>query len=242
MGEIKRFEFDKQQAYKLVAVTDREGNDKTHSQPLYADAEGFIAVNLRYDEKSNYNGFQRMHLDFVQDEEGRWVNRGIHTSPVYEVKTTDNGIAIHTHNSVYVLEKAELKETPICTDKNTIELYLSMDEHYHFGKGFYWDEAGTPHELEADINVGTFTDTVLIGIPEHSFFGEYACRYYYRRSSIEFYDTLYHQQDYSKPMLIHNTSKDKPLLICFEGYDREWTIAPGESKQIMPFNPIGADE
>ncbi len=241
MGEIKRFEFDKQQAYKLIAVTDKEGNDKTHSQPLYADAEGCIAVNLRYDEGSDYNGFQRMHLDFVQDEKGNWINRGIHTSSVYEVKPTEKGIAIHTHNSIYVLENAVLKDTPICTNKNTIELYLSLDDRYHFGKGFYWDENGEPHELVADINVGMFTDTVLIGLPDKRIGGDYICRYYYR-SDIKFYDTLYHQQDYSKPMLIHNTSKDKPLQISFEFYDKKWTLAPGESKQIMPFNPMGSDE
>ena len=43
-------------------------------------------------------------------------------------------------------------------------------------------------------------------------------------------------------MLIHNTSKKRDLIICFEGYDKQWTIAPGEDKLIMPFNPMGADE
>ncbi len=238
MAEKQRFEFDKHQAYKLLAVTDKEGVNKTNSRSLYANAEGLIAINLRYDEESNYDGFQRMFLDFVQDQKGNWVNRSIHTSPVSEVKLTNVGIDIHTHNSVYVMEKTELKDTLICSNKNTIELYLSMDDNYHFGKGFYCDNNGKTYELTPYIHIGTFTDTVLIGIQEAR---KCMCRYYFQSDSIEFYNTIYHQQDYSKSMLIHNTSKNKPLLICFEGYDRQWTIAPGESKRIIPFNPIGAD-
>jgi len=241
MEKTQKYEFDQQQAYKLIAVLDKEGNDKTNSRSLYSNARGCVAVNLRYDEYSNYNGLQRMHLNFVQNEDGNWVNRGIHTSPVYEVKTTDKGIDIYTHYSVYVLGKAKLKKVPICSNKNTIELFLSLDEKYNFAKGFYWDNDGNSHELEADIHIGMFTDTVLIGLPEDSIWGNFVCRYYLNDCSIKFYDTLYHQQEYKTPMLIHNTSKNRNLKICFEGYDQHWTIFPGESKEIIPFTPIGAD-
>lgn len=242
MNNGKRFEFDREQAYKLVAVLDKDGNDKTNSKDLYSNAKGCIAVNLRHDEDFIYDGMWRIYLDFVQDEDGSWINRGIHTSPVYEVRTTEAGIEIHTHYSVYVFEKAKLKDTPICSNQNTIELYLSLDEKYNFAKGFYWDNNGESHELEADIHEGTFVDTVLIGYPEENLWGNYVCRYYLNNRNVEFYDTLYHQQEYNTPMLIHNTSKNKKLTICFEGYDKQWTVLPGDSKEIIPFNPINADK
>ena len=237
---MERFEFDKEQAYRLVDVTDKEGNSKIHTSTLYSDVEGCVAIGLRYSRSPSYNGLYRAHLDFVQDENGQWINRGIHTSTVEGVEQTENGIAIQTHNSVYVFEKATLKETPLCEEKNTLELFLSMDETYHFAKGFYWNEEGKCRELVADINVGTFTDTILVGIPDESMWGNYVCRYYYGHT-IRFYDTLYNQQDYSTPMLIHNTSRDKDLVVEFEGYDRRWTIAPQEQKKIIPFTPIEAD-
>ena len=234
------FEFDNKQAYRLIRVTDTNGVDKTDADELYSSVAGCVACDLRYDLRTSYVGAYRMYLDFVQDESGTWINRTIHTSPVLKVEVTEDGLNVHTCYSVYVFEKATLQETPVCADKNTIELYLSMDEKYHFAKGFYRDEEGKSHELCAHVHTGMLVDTVLIGAQDTAVFGEYVCRYFYR-STIEFYDTLYHQQDYSMPMLIHNTSKERDLVVCFERYDKQWTIAPGESKRIIPFSPMGAD-
>lgn len=236
----KKFEFDKEQAYRLVDVTDRERNSKIHANALYSDVEGCVAINLRYDRVPAENGFYRAHLDFTQDSNGQWINRGIHTSAVENVEQTEKGISIQTHNSIYIFEKAVLRETSLCEEKNSVELFLSLDETYHFAKGFYWDEEGKSRELVANIHVGTFVDTILIGFQDDSMWGNYVCRYYYG-DTVRFYDTLYKQQDYSVPMLIHNTSKDKELIIEFEGYDRQWTIAPQECKKIIPFNAFGAD-
>lgn len=236
-----KYQFDSQQAYRLIAVTDRDGNDKTYSDELYSCVAGCVARDLRYDERTSYGGLYRMYLNFVQDETGTWINRTIHTSPVCEVKETEDGIAIYTNNSVYRFKKAALMNTPVCSEKNVIELYLSIEENYHFAKGFYCDGDGVAHELSTHIHVGMFVDTVLIGTKDVGVGGDYVCRYYYR-DTIEFYDTLYHQQDYSTPMLIHNTSNHYDLIVRFEGYDKQWTIAPGESKRIVPFSPVGADE
>ena len=59
------------------------------------------------------------------------------------------------------------------------------------------------------------------------------CRYF-PNAKVEFYDTLYGQQDYSTPMLIHNTGK-RDLVVGFQMYPYEWKIEPGTSKHIMPY-------
>lgn len=48
--------------------------------------------------------------------------------------------------------------------------------------------------------------------------------------TIEFYNTLYRQQDYSRRILVHKI----PLVIQFEGFRAAWTILTGESKMITP--------
>ena len=235
------FKFNRMQAYRLLCVKDVEGNDISNSDELYSKVIGCVAYNLRYDERFYYDGFYRVILDFVQDKKGVWINRSFCTSPAHKVEVQGDVLVISTRYSKFVFEETVLQETPICAEKNIIELYLSMDERHCFAKGFYWDVDGEKHELGATVHVGMLVDSVLIGIEERALFGEFLCRYFLR-SRIEFYDTLYSQQDYSIPMLIHNTSGEKDLVVKFERYDKTWTIAPGGTKCIVPFTPLGADE
>ena len=44
--------------------------------------------------------------------------------------------------------------------------------------------------------------------------------------------SLYGQQDYSTPMLIHNTGK-RDLIVGFQMYPYEWKIEVGTSKQTF---------
>ena len=235
--ETKRHEFDPARVYRLVGVTDREGKDKIRSCELYSGVAGCVATSLRYDGKDGE--LARMRLDFVQDETGVWINRSIHTSTVEDVQATEEGVTIYTRNSVYRFEKAELKARPVCDEANILELYMSSEERFGFAKGFYRDSEGVVKELFPHIHIGMLTDSVLLREPQT---GVSLARYFDRLGTVEFYDTIYHQQLYDVPMLIHNTSRRHPLKITFERSHREWTIAPGESKRIIPFDPSGADE
>lgn len=49
-------EFDRLQAYKLVAVLDNDGVDKVHTRNLYRDRINCIAVDFHYDKRSVYDG------------------------------------------------------------------------------------------------------------------------------------------------------------------------------------------
>ena len=232
-------EFDRLQAYKLVAVLDNDGVDKVHTRNLYKDRINCIAVDFHYDMRPVYDGKYRMNMKFVQTEDGLWCKRRLHTSIVLKVEETKNGVNIHTYNSIYVFEKAILKEIPYQDSANLIELYLSLEDNDYFGKGFYYDADKQTHELVEIVHVGMFQDCVLVCfMPEDELHG-CVCRYF-PNEQIEFYNTLYGQQDYSTPMLIHNTGK-KDLIICFQMFPYKWTIAPGESKYIKPFEPDGAD-
>ena len=44
-------EFDRLQAYKLVAVLDSDGVDKVHTRNLYKDRINGIAVDFHYDKR-----------------------------------------------------------------------------------------------------------------------------------------------------------------------------------------------
>lgn len=44
-------EFDRLQAYKLVAVLDSDGVDKVHTRNLYKDRINCIAVDFHYDKR-----------------------------------------------------------------------------------------------------------------------------------------------------------------------------------------------
>ncbi len=230
----EKFDFDKLQAYRLIDVTDKNGISKIENNSLYLRVKNCIVTNIFYDSIPSLDGAYRLNLNFIQDEDGNWINRGIHTSPVLKVEETKKGIEIHTQNSIYVFEKTTINETEKCTHKSIIELFLSLDEDYNFAKGFYWDDFGEPQEMDFNIHVGMFVDTVLIGLPQECAFGEFLCRYFYKATKIEFYDTLYRQQEYSKPLLINNLSKDKALPISFEFCEQNWIIPPSQTMKIIP--------
>lgn len=216
--------------YRLIAVTDREGKDKSNSNDLYSERIGCIGRNIHYDFDN------RVFVDFIEDADGKPILRGLHTSVVEDLTETEEKLTITTMNTVYTLEAAELAPAVYLEETNLIELYLSERSH-HFVKGVYYDEKGTPHNLDVLLHLGMLTDTALVSFEEPDLQGEnFVCRYYVRHgSNIEFYDTLYHQQEYKTPMLIHNVG-DVPLCISFEMFDAQWTIAPRESERITPPN------
>lgn len=114
--------------------------------------------------------------------------------------------------------------------KNIIELYLK-DTGSKFSKGFFYDEDGQAHELGRHVSAGMFTNSCLVHLVESP--GEFVCRYFPQYGGIEFYNTIYRQQDYSRDMVIHNVG-EKPLAIKFERSENVVVLAPGETKQITP--------
>lgn len=114
---------------------------------------------------------------------------------------------------------------------NLIELYLS-DKGNRFIRGFYYDFDQMQHELEAFIHVGLIVDSCLVHLSD-DFVGGFVCRYYIQPESVEFYDTLYHQQEYLSALLIHNCS-DKPMKVTFEFSSESWEIEPRGKSIIIP--------
>lgn len=237
---MKEVNISRDAAYRLLDVTDLEGKSKADSKELYRERIGCIATGIRKSTYYSHDDVLILRMFFIQDAEGRWINRALRTSPVAEIREQGKTLEIHTQNSIYVLELTEMPVPEYQDEAELIELYLN-DEDTRFCKGFYYDADKKPHELACYVHVGTFVDTCLIHLAEEEFMGDTACRYYLRSGSVEFYDTLYHQQDYSRRMLIHNTSK-LPMKIKFERFKAVWTIAPGDKKYIMPYCADGADE
>jgi len=218
-----------EQAYKLISVTDSNGNGKDDIE-FYKDRIGSIAKNVKTCDRDN--GTQIVKADFIQNAEGRLIQLGLRTSTIKEIGEDENKIHIHTRNSIYNFEKVELQEACYQDAANIIELYFT-DQGDKFCKGYFYDEHSQPHVLVKYVHLGMFIDTVLIKVKDDASFSEYICRYYVNNMNlIEFYDTLYQQQPYVTEILIHNEST-RPMSVRFPNGSL-WEIPAGESKQGMP--------
>lgn len=237
---MKQFEFERNGYYKLVSIKDRQGNDRMKERDFYEERVGCITTDFCYDDYPSTGGLYRLNMTFVRNKDGLWANRTLHTSVVFRVDKTSTGFKVMTAYSVYSFEKAELDEPLLNREKNTIELYLSTADNYNFAKGFFIDNDGESFELIRNVHIGMFQDSVLLRFPENEKYHGFACRYFPELYGVTFYDTLYKQPDYSTPMRIHNTGS-RDLEVKFEMFPHVWTIAPGESKRIIPYNSEGAD-
>lgn len=233
------YEIDRNAAYRLIDVLNADGRSKVNSRTLYQERVGCIATNIRVDDWPYIKDSFVVRMDFVVDANGNWTQLSLRTSPLYDILEADGALKIYTQNSIYVLEPAELPKYKYLDAANLIELHLN-DSDYNFCKGAYYDAESKPHDLSCLVHLGTFQDSCLIRPVDDALFGEFACRYFPHFSGVEFYDTLYHQQDYSTQMLIHNTAR-QPLRIKFDRFPAVWTIQPGEAKYIMPYDATGAD-
>ena len=223
-----------EKTYRLTAILDHQGNRRSEWDPkrseFYRSLEGCLAQNIR---EGTYllSDEKIMRIDIIQDPDGNWINRNFHTSPVEKICETENGgLEIITMRSVYRFELAEPKAPVYQDDAELIELYL-CDQNYQFAAGYYYDADKQPHPLTDSVHLGTFHDSVLIFQSDN--FANCVCRYYPLGSTVEFYDTIYQQQDYSRRILIHNTGST-PLTIRFQGFQASWIIQPGETEMITP--------
>lgn len=234
------YDFDIESAYRLIDVQDHSGNSKVESRDLYKNLVGCIAQKIRYHAAYLEDGStQIIRMNFAMDGEGHWINRRLRTSPVIAVSKKENRIEIKTVNSIYVLEPAVLPPHEYQDASDLIELYLS-DEGNRFVKGFYYDSEKVAHELVAFVHEGLLVDSCLIHFAE-DFITGIVCRYFIQPETVEFYDTLYHQQEYKTPVLIHNCS-DEPMNIEFPFSAEVWTIEPWGELRIVPPATASNDE
>lgn len=229
---MENYNFDVESAYRLVDVQDHSGASKVESRDLYKERVGCIAKKIRTQTLNiEEKPYQIIRMEFVMDSSGRWIYKRLRTSPVLDVYKKNGRVEIKTINSIYVLEPAELPTQEYQDAVDLIELYLS-DEGNRFVKGFYYDADKAPHELEAFVHEGLIVDSCLVHFAD-DFITGIVCRYFIQPETIEFYDTLYHQQEYNTPILIHNCS-DKPMKVEFPFSIDVWTIEPWSDMRIEP--------
>jgi len=235
------YEFNQDQSFRLLDVLDHEGNSKRDTHEMYQRIIGSIAKNIRREPYSWFSDPDKKvaRMQFVQSNDGKWMNYNITTSPVLDIQDEDNRIQLYTENSLYIFEPAEIVPPEYLDEAEVIELYLTNDSHYKFCTGFYYDGDKKPSELVCHVHAGTLQDSCLITLKESP--GVITCRYFPFRYSLEFYNTIYRQQDYSRRLFIHNVGKDT-LTVSFERFKAEWRIAPGDKRWITPYDKTGADE
>lgn len=230
MVKLKDLEKYKGNTYKLIDVLDYNLVSKVEDEPMYKGIVNYTTKCIR--ERNFGNDKFAVRIEFAFNTRGEWTNKNIRTSMVSQIVEKDNLFKIYTANSIYVFEPAE-KPVPVYQDAaELIELYIN-DEMNCFCKGFYYDENKQPEELFSMTHLGMVVDSCLICTKEGVFFSSPICRYFIRNNGVEFYDTLYNQQDYSTKMLIHNTA-DVAMTISFEFSDVIYEIAPGESVEFYP--------
>lgn len=222
----KFVQIDENEAFKLISVTDHKGYPKEEENEIYQIVTGAIANQFRYYNSSN--GGKKLELVFVQDPEGRLMNYDFITSTIIDTKKVNEmRMKIKTKNSIYHFERAQLpKENFFNDESNLIDLYLSnLSDKYI--KGYYYSPNKNHYPLEKVLNLGMFTDTVLISLPEKSFQRKIS---YYLSSgnTIRFYDiSLLHY--YNFDLLIHNESKNEMILEFPNTVT--WVIPAGVSKR-----------
>ena len=87
--------------------------------------------------------------------------------------------------------------------------------------------------------IPVFPDAMMVGVEEEVWMWDMKgsmCQFYLDdSSSIKFFRNPTGEDDtHPVPMLIHNVCQ-RPLIILFEYCDSEYEIAPGESREIVPF-------
>ena len=223
-------EIDRNKYYKLIDVLNLEGVSKVEERDLYKTIINCTGTNIRAKYIDSQNFIYK--VSFVLNAKGQWTNESLRTSLVSDVLQEENILKIFTMNSIYVFKEAEEPKTIYTNSSDLIELFLN-DKRNHFCKGIYYDENKCPHELFDVVNVGMFVDSCLISLEDDGFYSDIVCRYFIKSSDIEFYDTLYNQQDYSTKMKIHNTA-EVPLTITFEWSDVSYEIPSGECIEFIP--------
>lgn len=223
------FEFVEGKHYQLVDVRDLFGRSKVHMSELYSARVGCITPYIRmrpYDSK--VDGLC-LYVYFNQDADGNFVNRHLRTSEISEIIEGEE-IEVITANSIYVFKPAAPKEPEYREASNLIELWLGTGD-YLFDKGIHYDADGAPHLLTNSIHLGNIQDSFLICHRDNPSIT--VARYFSGFQGIEFYDTIYGQQDYFMPILVHNTA-DYELSIRFQFAKIEYRVESGREKLIQP--------
>lgn len=223
------FEFAEDKYYQLLDVRDLFGRSKAHMNELYSRRVGCITDNIYIRPYSSQTEGLHLYVWFTQDKDGNFINRRLRTSEVSEVIVGED-IQVITANSIYVFRETQPKTPELRQATNLLEFWLGTGD-YLFDKGVHYDDSGVPHLLTNSVHLGTFQDSCLIQYQETMC--PTVARFFPHHAGVEFYDTIYGQQDYSTPMLIHNTGK-MPLTVEFQFGGVEHIIEPGEDLLIHP--------
>lgn len=223
---MKREDFciDASHAYRLIDVLDRESEtSKVHTDRLYEDRVGAVAINLR-PEKPEKDGSFRVYMDFVRLANGLMTSMYLHTSSVESIVETEDELRIVTCNSIYIMKRTTLPDPDYLDEKELLELFISNQASYMFCRGVYYDENGIPVELKGMEHPGMFTDSFLIGLPNKYEWGSFLCRYYVGWDSIDFYSIECDR------MMIHNEGKD-PIALKIGSHDMG-IVEPGKTRML----------
>lgn len=231
------FTFDERKAYKFISVKGNFGQDLSEHN-FFRNILNCIAVNFRWEEKNSDFYFPGICMTFVQKSDGTWIRRPLHVGGVSRIFETESVLEIYTNTAVYVFEAAFLREPTFLDEASVLELYMSFNEVSCFGKGYFYDALKNPHELYKYELCGKNPGPVFLQYEEGSIL-HCSCTYQVITKGVEFHVTPHREQNSFMPMVIHNTG-DYPILIWFHRGSKTWTILPGETKRIIPFDPYGA--
>ncbi len=242
------YNFNPDQPYRLIRVTDKKGADKVLTDSLYRERINCIANQLCFDAFETYGGYRRLRMVFVEDEKGNPIHRNLHTSSVLNVEEKDDEIHVYTRNSIYIFKKAKLTPKKYIQDAcNMIELYMSSAENHFFARGVYYDDDKQIFELKKWVNSGMIQDSVLLDMEDivedtegDIVVDKTVARYFPTANEIMFYDNLCDRRDNAIPLLIHNTGSEN-IVVKFQFYHNQWTIIPGQTAWVIPYSPDGAD-
>lgn len=221
--------------YQLVDILDHERKSKANGSPEEKQRCEFLCgcytnyINIRTFSNGHVSA-ECLDVWFEADIDGAHTRRHLRTSPIKEIDRGLGRVIVHTANSIYAFKEAPIPEPEYRKATNLVELWFGKGV-YKFDKGVHYDRSGDPHILTIYAHLGTFEDSFLISYRDD--LSVTVARYFRGFSRIEFYDTLYGQQEYDLPMLIHNTS-EVPLTIEFDFCNDEYVIAPGSEQLINP--------
>lgn len=218
-------------SYKLEEFCDHNGRSKMEGsrsdQEKYQYWVGCYTNDIRI---ILLHGVECLKVQFAKDADGNYTSRHLRTTPIQKIEPGIGRVIVHTANSVYTFVECSLPEPEVREANNLLELWLGSGDH-RFDKGVHYDAGGNPHILQLSLHLGTMCDSFLICHRENPHI--IIARYFSGYQGIQFYDTLPRQQDYSTPILVHNTA-DYELSIRFQFSDTEHRIAPGTELLFHP--------
>ena len=233
---------EREKSYRLTAIHDRH---EKRGEELYPQRKAFfdnlVGCTARYIRQSAdaYNGSPTAKIDLLQGPDGKCIHGSIEINLLEDVRELENGdLEIVTTDCVCCFEPVVAAQDLYPEDGAMIELYLCND-HIQFDSGLYVDDHGSPHVLDAVVNLGRVHHNVAVVRKDRPF--ATVCTYIPMGDCIKLYSMFYHQQKYARRFVVHNIGTS-PLKITFERNPESWTIQPGQARRLTKECCDGAGE